>query len=158
MQDMNFSSKALFRFLKWFDKAMEGMDKKLEKLLDSYCRQYKRVQILQSTAPFTLEPGLEDLNYRYSFSADDDKEFLNVWLYYEAPAIGFEGVVRLTFPYSEFVEGPRKVKNIIRCISRNFSYHQYYKKWATDVSDHYDEYPEYSTIKSAGVCINFLTD
>jgi len=152
-ENMRFSIGALLRFLKWFDNAIPKVREQVEAAADAFGSQFKRALILQAGAEQILEPGLEDIKYRYSFRADEEEEFLDIWIYYESEdGTDLENVIRLSFRYEEYSRNPQFIKNIVRSLAQYEGNISGYMRWATDLSSTGEDFPMVSRKKNAGVC------
>jgi len=150
--EIRFSFGALLRFLKWFDNAIPKVSEQIGEAIDAFGRQFKRSLILQAGAEQILEPGLEDVAYRYSFSSDDEDR-LDIWLYYgNEDGTALENVIRLSFRYEEYSQNPQFIKNIVKRLAMDEENISSYTRWATDLSKKKEGFPMYRGRRNAGVC------
>lgn len=148
---MAFSIRAFIKYIRWFDRTVDSARTGILESVDTFCRQFKRAQVAACAMPHILEPGLEDVNYRYGCFSDNDGDFIRLWLYYGDEDQDSPRVVQLTFRCEDLVADPERHRNIIRVIAAERDRYRHYPLWAKEMPMFSDNVPDQSSKKAVGV-------
>jgi len=149
--DMNISMKSFVKLLRYFDRVIDSIENDVSELVRRLCLEFKVSRIMNVSLKSFLEPGLEDIKYRYSSCIVDDRLAVRIFLYdvpekkeFRADGLDLTVCIKVLFGWQELLDNLESYKNMLRNLSSGKSDYTHYSRWA-EYAEPWNEYvPEWS--------------
>lgn len=115
----NIKPRTLVRFLGWFDSHIDSIQDKVMEAVSDEKKNYRKAQLIMATVPFLLEPGLEDIDYSYSFTSNDDGDFVDLRLYGGEFSELYLEDINFHFTYEDLLANMELYKKIVRIVAED---------------------------------------